>query len=132
RRMARHGDSRPAWLIEGRLPEVPRRSEVWRPAAAARNRRLGRSESAFTRVLDALWTPPAGHYDPAARSSLYGAGGNAGSQKRGPRPQKRHGGAPRGERVRQDAPAPCKRGFKFAPRGAPSPLGFPRRSGKET
>src|SRR5205807_7387489 len=87
RRMARHGDSRPAWLIEGRLPEVPRRSKVWRPAASARNRRPGRSESAFTRVLDALWGPPAGHYDPAARSSLYGAGGNAGSQKRGPRPK---------------------------------------------
>src|SRR5216683_3817918 len=32
-------------------------------------------------------TPPARHYDLAARSSLYGSGGNAGDQKRGPRPK---------------------------------------------
>ena len=32
-------------------------------------------------------TPPARHYDLAARSSLYGAGGNAGDHKRGPRPK---------------------------------------------
>ena len=36
-----------------------RRSEAWRPAAAACNRRPGR-----------YGTPPAGHYDPDARSSL--------------------------------------------------------------
>ena len=44
-----------------------RRNGEWRPAAAARNRSLGRSG-----------TPPARHYDLAARSSLNGAGGNAG------------------------------------------------------
>jgi hypothetical protein len=36
------------------------RSEEWRPAVPIRNRRPGR-----------LGTPPSGHYDPGARSSLY-------------------------------------------------------------
>ena len=52
-----------ALLIEGRLPEtVHRRSEVWLSRDAARNRRL----------LGRRGAPPAGHYDPAARSSLHG------------------------------------------------------------
>jgi len=41
------------------LETILRRSEAWRPAAAACNRRPGRHG-----------TPPAGHYDPDARSSL--------------------------------------------------------------
>ena len=45
----------------------------WRPAAAARNRGLGRSG-----------TPPARHDDLAARSSLYGSGGNAGDGSAAP------------------------------------------------
>src|SRR6185436_5882705 len=44
-----------------------RRSGEWRPAAAARNRGLGRSG-----------TPPTRHDDLAARSSLHGSGRNAG------------------------------------------------------
>src|SRR3954468_12169280 len=51
--------------VSGDDPE--RRSGEWRPAAAARNRGLGRSG-----------TPPARHDDLAARSSLHGSGGNAG------------------------------------------------------
>src|SRR6476659_1596705 len=50
-----------------------RRSGEWRPAAAARNRGLGRSG-----------TPPARHDDLAARSSLYGSGGNAGDGSAAP------------------------------------------------
>ena len=41
------------------LETILRRSEAWRPAAVACNRRPGRHG-----------TPPAGHYDPDARSSL--------------------------------------------------------------
>ena len=64
----------PSSLMEGRLPEtVLRRSGEWRPAAAARNRGLGRSG-----------TPPARHDDLAARSSLYGSGGNAGDGSAAP------------------------------------------------
>src|SRR3954469_21221451 len=60
--------------MEGRLPEtVLRRSGEWRPAAAVRNRGLGRSG-----------TPPARHDDLAARSSLYGSGGNAGDGSAAP------------------------------------------------
>src|SRR4051795_10562921 len=63
--------------MEGRLPEtVLRRSGEWRPAAAARNRGLGRSG-----------TPPARHDDLAARSSLYGSGGNAGDGSAAPGPK---------------------------------------------
>src|SRR5215468_7312527 len=52
-------------------------------------------------------TPPARHYDLAARSSLHGSegncpplwdGGRRRRRKRGPEAQNRHGGAPRGER----------------------------------
>ena len=52
-------------------------------AAAARNRSLGRPRD-----------PPAGHYDPAARSSLDWSGGNTRrNRKRGPGDRNRHGGA---------------------------------------
>src|SRR3954447_18573441 len=50
-----------------------RRSGEWRPAAAARNRGLGR-----------FGTPPARQDDLAARSSLYGSGGNAGEGSAAP------------------------------------------------
>jgi hypothetical protein len=53
------------------------RSEVWRPAAAARNRRPGRHG-----------TPPARHYDLAARSSLHGFRRQCRRRKRGPGSQK--------------------------------------------
>src|ERR1700704_5549013 len=52
------------------------RSEVWRLAAAARNRSLERSG-----------VPPARHYDLAARSSLHGSGGNAGEGSAAPDPK---------------------------------------------
>src|SRR5438876_6398389 len=52
------------------------RSEEWRPATAACNRRLGRHG-----------TPPARHYDLAARSSLDGSGANAGEGSAGPEPK---------------------------------------------
>src|SRR5215475_13232021 len=42
-------------------------------------------------------TPPARHYDLAARSSLHGSG-SCRRRKRGTEAQNRHGGAPRGER----------------------------------
>src|SRR5262249_50275533 len=94
---------------------VPRRSEVWRPAAAARNRRLGRSGKS-----------PAGHYDPAARSSLYGAGGNAGQSEARPRTSK----APRWSAARRAHPAGCAPRFARADRRCASwrsfPLGPPR------
>ena len=50
-----------------------RRSGEWRPAAAARNRGLGRSG-----------TPPARHYDLAARSRCTDPGGNAGDGSAAP------------------------------------------------
>src|SRR6266851_4491645 len=66
-----------ALLIEGRFLEaILKRSEAWRPAAAARNQSPGRPG-----------TPPARHYDLAARSSLHGSGGNAGDGSTGPRPK---------------------------------------------
>src|SRR5437016_11176966 len=52
------------------------RSEAWRAAAATHNRRLGRHG-----------TPPARHYDLAARSSLDGSGVNAGEGSAGPEPK---------------------------------------------
>src|SRR5437660_5597615 len=52
------------------------RSEEWRPATAACNRRLGRHG-----------TPPARHYDLAARSSLNVSGVNAGEGSAGPEPK---------------------------------------------
>jgi hypothetical protein len=59
---------------EGPSPETSRRrSGEWRPAAAARNQGPGRSG-----------TPPARHYDLAARSSLHGSGRNAGDGSAAP------------------------------------------------
>src|SRR5437660_7445537 len=63
------------------------RSEEWRPATAACNRRLGRHG-----------TPPAGHYDLAARSSLNGSGANAGEGSAGPEPKTATVRAPGGGR----------------------------------
>src|SRR5437016_10345532 len=65
------------------------RSEAWRAAAATHNRRLGRHG-----------TPPARHYDLAARSSLDGSGVNAGEGSAGPEPkiatvERREAGVPR-------------------------------------
>src|SRR5882762_11033263 len=51
-------------------------SEVWRLAAAARNR-----------FPERPGVPPARHYDLAARSSLYGSGGNAGEGSAAPGPK---------------------------------------------
>ena len=83
-----------ALLIEGRLRRQSRwRSEAWRPAAAACNRRLGRQG-----------TPPARHYDLAARSIALRMRRKCRKLKRGPGPKSprwsaerraspRHGGA---------------------------------------
>src|SRR5262249_6226640 len=87
----------PASLIEGRLrrhPEGGARRGVLR-------RRL------VTAGLGRPGTPPARHYDLAARSSLHGAGrqmpavvgrGAPKETEARPRVKNRHGGAPRGER----------------------------------
>ena len=83
-----------ALLIEGRLRRQSRwRSQAWRPAAAACNRRLGRQG-----------TPPARHYDLAARSIALRMRRKCRKLKRGPGPKSprwsaerraspRHGGA---------------------------------------
>ena len=83
-----------ALLIEGRLRRQSRwRSQAWRPAAAACNRRLGRQG-----------TPPARHYDLAARSVAARMRRKCRKRKRGPGPKSprwsaerraspRHGGA---------------------------------------
>ena len=83
-----------ALLIEGRLRRQSRwRSQAWRPAAAACNRRLGRQG-----------TPPARHYDLAARSVAARMRRKCRKRKRGPgrksprwsaerRASPRHGGA---------------------------------------
>jgi len=85
---------------------------VWRPAAAARNRRLGRSG-----------TPPARHYDLAARSSLHVLRRKCRRRKRGP--------GPKIARVeRREASPPITRWASrltsatvtSAPLGAPPPL----------
>ena len=101
-----------ALLIEGRLRRQSRwRSEAWRPAAAACNRRLGRQG-----------TPPARHYDLAARSVAARMRRKCRKRKRGPgrksprwsaerRASPRHGGAgafakaPRRARLRHVAGA---------------------------
>ena len=101
-----------ALLIEGRLRRQSRwRSEAWRPAAAACNRRLGRQG-----------TPPARHYDLAARSFALRMRRKCRKLKRGPgrksprwsaerRASPRHGGAgafakaPRRARLRHVAGA---------------------------
>src|SRR5262249_33532307 len=88
---------------EGRLPEtVHGRSEAWRPAAAARNRCPGRPG-----------TPSAGHYDPAASSSLHGSGGNAGDGSTGPGPK-----SPRWSAERRASPAGDARRLASAWRAA--------------
>src|ERR1700704_5876153 len=71
------------------------RSEVWRLAAAARNRSLERPG-----------VPPARHYDLAARSSLHGSGGNAGEGSAAPGPKSPRWSAERRAslRVQRDAP----------------------------
>ena len=77
-----------ALLIEGRRPETSRRrSEAWRPAAAARNRspreaRDPRPPGTTTWLRGARCTDP----------------GHAGDGSAAPGAQNRHGGAPRGER----------------------------------
>src|SRR6266436_3338474 len=66
----------PASLIEGRRPATSRRrSEAWRPAAAARTRCPGR-----------YGKPPAGHYDPDARSS-HRSGRKSGEGSAAPEPK---------------------------------------------
>src|SRR3954469_22987434 len=84
--------------VSGDDPE--RRSGEWRPAAAARNRGLGRSG-----------TPPARHDDLAARSSLHGSGGNAGDGSAAPgRTPPRKSAERRASRVMGRA-APHSRGW---------------------
>src|SRR3954469_7606725 len=94
-----------------------RRSGEWRPAAAARNRGLGRSG-----------TPPARHDDLAARSSLHGSGGNAGDGSAAPgRKSPRWSAERRASRVMGRA-APHSRG-SVAPRtrdnNTSAPVGAP-------
>src|SRR5262245_40059721 len=86
---------------EGPSPETcRRRSGEWRPAAAARNRAApGR-----------LGTPPARHYDLAARSSLNGSGGNAGEGSAAPGPKPPRWSAERRARPAGRAPRLRKRG----------------------
>src|SRR5216683_2602541 len=71
-----------ASLIEGRLRRAPSGDS---PVGGAR-RGVPRLE-ACNLGPGRPGTPPARHYDLAARSSLYGSGGNAGDHKRGPRPK---------------------------------------------
>ena len=124
-----------ALLIEGRLRRQSRwRSQAWRPAAAACNRRLGRQG-----------TPPAGHYDPAARSFALRMRRKCRKLKRGPGPKSprwsaerraspRHGGAGAFAKApRRAASITARRGCASctrAPVGAPPPLdrGGKRRS----
>ena len=79
----------PSLLIEGRLPEtVHRRSEVWRPAAAARNRSVREARESARQAIR-----------PAPRGArCTRCGGNAADGSADPEPKNRHGGAPRGER----------------------------------
>src|SRR5262245_24268899 len=103
---------------EGPSPETSRRrSGEWRPAAAARNQGPGRSG-----------TPPARHYDLAARSSLHGSGGNAGDGSAAPGPKSPRWSAERRARPAGRAPRLRKRGpsraetrdnRRLAPFGAP-------------
>src|SRR4051794_41107471 len=83
--------------VSGDDPE--RRSGEWRPAAAARNRGLGRSG-----------TPPARHDDLAARSSLHGSGGNAGDGSAAPGPKSPRWSAERRASRVMGRAAPHKRG----------------------
>jgi hypothetical protein len=72
----------------GASPETVLKAEqVWRLAAAARNRRLGR-----------LGSRPPGTMTRAARSSLHVLRRKCRGRKRGPEAENRHGGAPRGAR----------------------------------
>src|SRR5262249_30313995 len=58
-------------------------------------------------------TPSAGHYDPAARSSLHGSGGNAGDGSTGPGPK-----SPRWSAERRASPAGDARRLASAWRAA--------------
>src|SRR5262249_4574325 len=87
----------PSSLFEGRL----RRHPEGGAGSGVLRRRL------VTACLGRPGTPPARHYDLAARSSLHGSegncppvegGGRPSRRKRGPEAKNRHGGAPRGER----------------------------------
>jgi hypothetical protein len=97
----------PSLAHRGASPETVRwRSKVWRPAAAARNRRLGRHGNR-----------PPGTTTRATRSSLHVLRRQCRSRKRGTGAENRQGGASRGVRPGQTgraAPhqrgvAPCKR-----------------------
>jgi hypothetical protein len=91
-------------------PEGGARSGV--PRLTARNRRLGRSG-----------TPPARHYDLAARSSLHGSGGNAGDGSAGPDRKSPRWSAERRARLRKGARhASQSVAMTHAPVGAPPPL----------
>jgi hypothetical protein len=113
---------------EGPSPETcRRRSGEWRPAAAARNQGPGR-----------FGTPPARHYDLAARSSLHGSGRNAGDgsaapDRKSPRwsAERRARPAGRAPRLSQRGPSRAEtRDNRLAPFGAPlAPQGA---DGKET
>src|SRR5262245_37057686 len=85
---------------EGPSPETcRRRSGEWRPAAAARNQGPGRSG-----------TPPAMHYDLAARSSLHKSGRNAGDGSAAPDRKSPRWSAERRARPAGRAPRLRKRG----------------------
>src|SRR5262245_39948681 len=85
---------------EGPSPETSRRrSGEWRPAAAARNQGPGR-----------FGTPPARHYDLAARSSLHGSGRNAGDGSAAPDRKSPRWSAERRARPAGRAPRPSQRG----------------------
>src|SRR5260370_2297953 len=112
----------PASLIEGRGPETSgRRSEAWRPAAAARPRCPGR-----------YGKPPAGHYDPDARSS-HRAGRKSGEGSAAPEPKIATVRAPRGgrpalwdaRRLASAPPAPVRAGPPGAPHAPARPPALP-------
>ena len=89
---------------EGPSPETcRRRSGEWRPAAAARNQGSGR-----------FGTPPARHYDLAARSSLHGSGRNAGDGSAAPDRK-----SPRWSAERRARPPDVRRASTSAERRAP-------------
>src|SRR5215831_18621108 len=119
----------PALLIEGRLRRHPeggaRRGVLRRRLVTAGPGRLG--------------TPPARHYDLAARSSLHGSGGNAGEGSAAPGPKSPRWSAERRARPAGRAPRLARHGTSraetrdnrnTAPFGAPlAPHGV---DGKET
>ena len=123
-----------ALLIEGRLRRQSRwRSKAWRPAAAACNRRLGRQG-----------TPPARHYDLAARSIAATDAEEMPQTEARPRPkiatvERREARVPASwgrRRFRKSAkacPSSARRGCASctrAPLGAPPPLDRVGREGQ--